>query len=72
MFEYTDNGQLKIELKKMIIDSGSTQKEVAANMGCKPQQYTNIVNKENLSFKDVKRICNAAGYKLIIDFKKMD
>ena len=59
---------LKRELKKAIIDSGLTQKEVAKKMGVKPQQYTNIVNKENLAFRDVKRIAIACGYELQIDF----
>ena len=70
MFEYIDNEQLRKEVKKMIIDSGLTQKEVAEKMGCKPQQYTNIVGKENFAFRDVKRIAEAAGYKLMIDFEK--
>lgn len=68
MFEYTDNEQLRKEVKKMIIDSGMSQKEVAEKMGCKPQQYTNIVGKENFAFRDVKRIANAAGYKLMVGF----
>lgn len=68
MFIYSDNEQLKRELKKVIIDSGISQKEVAEKMGCKPQQYTNIVNKENLAFRDVKRIANAIGLELKIDF----
>ena len=37
-------------------------------MEVKPQQYTNIVNKENLAFRDVKRIAIACGYELQIDF----
>ena len=68
MFIYEDNEQLKKELKKLVIDSGLTQKEVAEKMGVKPQQYTNIVNKENLAFRDVKRIAVACGYELQIDF----
>lgn len=68
MFIYSDNEQLKRELKKVIIDSGMSQKEVAEKMGCKPQQYTNIVNKENLAFRDVKRITNAIGLDVKIDF----
>lgn len=68
MFIYSDNEQLKRELKKMIIDSGMSQKEVSEKMGCKPQQYTNIVNKENLAFRDVKRIANAIGLDVEIDF----
>ena len=68
MFIYEDNEQLKKELKKLVIDSGLTQKEVAEKIGVKPQQYTNIVNKENLAFRDVKRIAIACGYELQIDF----
>lgn len=68
MFIYEDNDQLKRELKKIVIDSGLTQKEVADRMGCKPQQYTNIVNKENLAFRDVKRIANAIGLDVRIEF----
>ena len=68
MFTYTDNEQLKKELKKLVIDSGMTQKEVAEKMEVKLQQYTNIVNKENLAFRDVKRIAIACGYDLQIDF----
>ena len=68
MFIYEDNEQLKRELKKVVIDSGLTQKEVAERMECKPQQYTNIVNKENLAFRDVKRIANAIDLELRIEF----
>ena len=68
MFIYEDNDQFKKELKKLVIDSGMTQKEVAEKMEVKPQQYTNIVNKENLAFRDVKRIAIACGYELQIDF----
>ena len=72
MFIYDDNNQLKKELKKLVIDSGLTQKEVAKKMEVKPQQYTNIVNKENLAFRDVKRIAIACGYELHIDFIPID
>ena len=68
MFIYEDNEQLKKELKKLVIDSGLTQKEVSERMEVKPQQYTNIVKKENLAFRDVKRIADACGYELQIDF----
>ena len=72
MFVYADNEQLKKELKKLVIDSGLTQKEVAEKMEVKPQQYINIVNKENLAFRDVKRIAMACGYDLHIDFIPAD
>ena len=68
MFIYENNDQLKKELKKLVIDSGLTQKEVAEKIGVKPQQYTNIVNKENLAFRDVKKIAIACGYELYIEF----
>ena len=68
MFIYEDNEQLKRELKKLVIDSGMTQREVAEKMEVKPQQYTNIVNKENLAFRDVKKTAMACGYELHIDF----
>lgn len=68
MFIYENNEQLKRELKKLVIDSGMTQREVAEKMEVKPQQYTNIVNKENLAFRDIKRIINACGYELRIEF----
>ena len=68
MFIYENNDQLKKELKKLVIDSGMTQKEVAEKMEVKPQQYTNIVNKENLAFRDVKRIAMACGYELQVEF----
>lgn len=70
MFIFSDNEHLKKELKKMVVDSGLTQKEVAGKMEVKPQQYTNIVNKKNLSFDDVKRIASAAGYDLKVGFVK--
>ena len=72
MFMYEDNEQLKKELKKLVIDSGLTQREVSEKMGVKPQQYTNIVNKENLAFRDVKRIATACGYELQIDFVSVE
>lgn len=72
MFIYEDNDQLKKELKKLVIDSGMTQKEVAEKMEVKPQQYTNIVNKENLAFRDVKRIAMACGCELQVEFVPVD
>lgn len=70
MFIYTDNDQMKREVKKAIIDSGMSQKEIADKMNCKPQQFTNIINKENFAFRDMKRICDAMDCDLQIDFVK--
>ena len=68
LFTYIDKKKKKKELKKLVIDSGLTQREVSEKMGVKPQQYTNIVNKENLAFRDVKRIAMACGYEWQIEF----
>lgn len=70
MFKYVNNEQLRNEIKKSLIDNGVTQKEVADRMEVKPQQFTNIVNKENLAFRDLKRICNAMDCDLVIDIVK--
>ena len=70
MFIFSNNEQLKKELKKLIIDCGCTQKEIAEQIEVKPQQYNNIVNKKNLSFDDVKRIVNACGCEMQVEFVK--
>lgn len=72
MFIYNDNEQLKSELKKALIDCNLTAREVSEKMGVKPQQYNNIVNKENLAFRDVKRILDAMGMELRIEFANRD
>ena len=72
MFIYVDNEQMKKEIKKAIIDNDMNQKKIAEVMGCKPQQFTNIINKENFAFRDMKKICDAMDCDLIIDFVKRD
>lgn len=67
MFEYENNDQLKNELKKVVIDCNTTNKEVAEKMGITPQTYQHLINKKQFSFSDMKRIANAAGFRLIID-----
>ena len=68
MFIYKDNLQLKNELKKTIIDCGTTNKAVADSLGITPQTYQHLINKKQLSFSDVKRIADVAGFELHIDF----
>ena len=67
MFEYVENEQLKNEIKKILIDCNVTNKEVAERMGITPQTYQHLINKKQFSFSDMKRIANAAGFRLIID-----
>lgn len=68
MFEYVENEQLKNEIKKILIDCNITNKEVAKRMGITPQTYQHLINKKQLSFADVKRIADNAGFKVMIDF----
>ena len=71
MIKYSDNEQLKRELKAEWTRQGLAQKDVALKMGVSGANLSNIlVNKKSLNFEDVKRICNALGYDLYIDFKK--
>ena len=64
---YKDNEQLKKYIDKMLIDISVSKVELSKRMNCKPQQLNNILNKKNLSFVDVARICNALDCTLSID-----
>ena len=67
MFTYTDNEQLKNEIKMAIIDNNTTGKAISDKLGISPQTYQHLINKKQLSFADVKKICDAMGCDLIID-----
>lgn len=67
MFTYIDNEQLKNEIKKAIIDNNTTSKAIADKLGISPQTYQHLINKKQLSFSDVKRICDAMNCDLNID-----
>lgn len=71
-FIYKDNDQLKREIKKLIIDANMTQRQVCEKVGYKPQQMTNVLNKGNLSFKDIKRIANVLELDIRIEFVPID
>jgi hypothetical protein len=68
MFIYKDNLQLKDEIKKAIIDCHTTNKAVADTLGITPQTYQHLINKKQLGFVDVKRIADAAGFEIHVDF----
>ncbi len=67
MFTYTDNEQLKNEIKKSVIDNRTTNKAIAEKLGITPQTYQHLINKKQLSFADVNKICDAMGCDLVID-----
>ncbi len=69
---YTDNEHLIIEIKKIMLDSKMTQREIAEKLNIKPQGLTKILNKKNFSFEDASKILGAMGYKMLIECKKDD
>lgn len=68
---YKDNEQILIEIKKLILETKTTQREIADKLGIKPQGLTKMLNKKNFGFEDAKKILSAMGYDLIIDFKQV-
>ena len=70
MYRYTDNEQLKNELKAEWTRQGLKQADVAHRCGITPANLSNtLVNKKSLTFEDVKRIYKALGYDLYIDIQ---
>lgn len=72
MFIYTDNTELKKELKKVQIDNNITAKSVCDKLGMLPQTYQTLINKKQFSFVDMKRICDAMDCDLVINIVKRD
>ena len=67
---YKSNEQVLIEIKKVMLETKTTQREIADKLGIKPQGLTKILNKKNFGFEDAKKILSAMGYDLIIDFRQ--
>ena len=67
---YKDNEQILIEIKKIMLETKTTQREIADRLGIKPQGLTKMLNKKNFSFEDAKKILSTMGYELIVDFKE--
>lgn len=70
-FIYRNNEQLLIELKKLMLETKITQREIAAKLNIKPQGLTKLLNKKNFSFEDAQKILAVMGYDLIVDFKEI-
>ena len=58
------------ELKKILIDNGITQRQLAEKLNISPQQLTNLFSKKNFSFEDAKKIADALNMWLCIDLVK--
>ena len=67
---YQDNKQVITEYKKILLDQGIKQQDIAAAMGMSKQAFCNYLKKKNLSFQDAQRLAAAAGYDLHFEFIK--
>ena len=65
---YTNNEQLVFRLKKLLLDTKNSQRDIAKKMGISPQAFQNLLNKKQLSFADLKRILDCMNCNLIVDF----
>jgi transcriptional regulator with XRE-family HTH domain len=67
---FDGNKKLVTELKKLMLDEGIPQKQVAEALGIKPQSLNTLLNKKNFSFDDCRRILETMGYDLDFGFIK--
>jgi len=67
---YRNNEQIAIEIKKLMLESKITQREIADRLNIKPQGLTKLLSKKNFGFEDAQKILSVMGYDLIIDFAK--
>lgn len=70
MVSYRDNDQVITEIKKLMLDSHITQREVAERIGLSPQAFNKLLNKKNFGFEDAQRILNAMGYNLTFGMER--
>lgn len=67
--KYENNEQIVIEIKKLMLETKMSQREIADKMNIKPQGLTKLLNKKNFGFEDAEKILSVMGYNLIIDFE---
>lgn len=65
---YINNEQLQKEYKKILIDKGIRQTEIAQALGISRQALTNYLNKQHLTFDDLNRLLTPIGLKLRFEF----
>ena len=67
---YKNNEQILIEIRKIMLETKITQREIAEKLGIKPQGLTKMLNKKNFGFEDAKKILDTMGYNLVGDFEQ--
>lgn len=68
--KYENNEQIVIEIKKLMLETKMSQREIADKMNIKPQGLTKLLNKKNFGFEDAEKILSVMGYNLIINFER--
>lgn len=69
---YINIEQFVIEVKKAMLESNTSQKEIADNLGIQPQGLTKILNKKNFSMEDAKKILDTFGYEIDFTIRKKE
>lgn len=65
---YESNEQISIEIKKLIIEKKTSQRDIAKTLGITPQALQKMLNKKNFGFEDAKKLLSAMNYQLKIEF----
>lgn len=72
MFQYVDNEQLQDEIKNTMKELGYKNTDLAREFGITPQSVNDLMKKKNFAFKDLQKICEVMGCKLMIDIVPND
>lgn len=67
---YKDNEQLKEYIRIIMKHEDVTYKELGERIGTSQQNAYKMLNKNQLKFDDVLKVCNALGYKFSINIVK--
>jgi predicted transcriptional regulator len=65
---YRNNEQLVNELKKVMIDTGTKQVDLAKKLEVPKQAITKIFDKKNLTCDDMQKLLALMGYELRVEF----
>lgn len=66
---YSNQKELLIELRKVMLDAGIMQKDIAERLNVKPTSITKRLHKQNITFEDMKMILDGMDYEMEIKFK---
>ena len=67
---YASNQDVVKEFKKLLIDTGTKQQEIADGIGVSKQGFTLMLNKKHITFDDMKKCLDVIGYKIKFEFVK--